>query len=153
MLRLVWSCWKIKTPRKVSFLKDLLGCWCYKGLLELDSGKWVFGYTESIFPVLACINSIASIVCFWVHDRLLSIWCHKDLAIYQMICSCVRYIIIIHPFTGKVNGIEKGGSFTLSPLSLAVFPLVCHRLLKASSVSHTRFRIWLPNQYLSWATV
>lgn len=32
--------------------------------LELDSGKWVFGYTESIFPVLACINSIASIVCF-----------------------------------------------------------------------------------------
>ena len=33
-------------------------------LLELDSGKWVFGYTESIFPVLACINSIASIVCF-----------------------------------------------------------------------------------------
>ena len=33
-------------------------------LLELDSGKWVFGYTKSIFPVLACINSVASIVCF-----------------------------------------------------------------------------------------
>ena len=33
-------------------------------LLEFDSGKWVFGYTESIFPVLACTNSIASIVCF-----------------------------------------------------------------------------------------
>ncbi len=32
--------------------------------LELDSGKQVFGYTKSIFPVLACINSVASIVCF-----------------------------------------------------------------------------------------
>ena len=33
-------------------------------LLELDSGKQVFGYIKSIFPVLACINSVTSIVCF-----------------------------------------------------------------------------------------
>ena len=33
-------------------------------LLELDSGKWIFGYAKSIFPVLTCINSVASIVCF-----------------------------------------------------------------------------------------
>ena len=50
-------------------------------------------------------------------------------------------------------GIEKEGSFTLSPLSLAVFPLACHRLLKAGPISHPRFRIRLPNQYLSRAAV
>lgn len=33
-------------------------------LLELDSGKQVFGYIKSIFPVSAHINSVASIVCF-----------------------------------------------------------------------------------------
>jgi len=33
-------------------------------LLELDSGKQVFGYIKSIFPVFACINSVTSIVCF-----------------------------------------------------------------------------------------
>ena len=50
-------------------------------------------------------------------------------------------------------GIEKEGSFTLSPLSLAIFPLVCHRLLKASPVSYPRFRIWFPDQYLGRATI
>lgn len=33
-------------------------------LLELDSGKQVFGYIKSIFPVSAHINSVASIVYF-----------------------------------------------------------------------------------------
>lgn len=33
-------------------------------LFELDSGKQVFGYIKSIFPVSAHINSVASIVCF-----------------------------------------------------------------------------------------
>ena len=129
------------------------GWWYYWGLFELDSGKLVFGYIKSIFPASACKNHAISIVCFWVHEELLPNWCHKAFAIYQMIRSCVRYIIIIHPFIRKVNGIEKEGSFALSPLSFAVFPWICHRLLKAGPVSYPRFRIWLPNQYLSWATV
>ena len=48
-------------------------------------------------------------------------------------------------------GIEKEDSFTLSPLSLAVFSLACHRLFKAGPVSHPRLRIRFPNQYLSRA--
>ena len=34
------------------------------GLLELDSGKLVFGYIKSIFPASACKNHTISIVCF-----------------------------------------------------------------------------------------
>ena len=34
------------------------------GLLELDSGKLVFGYIKSIFPASACKNYTISIVCF-----------------------------------------------------------------------------------------
>ena len=56
-------------------------------LFELDSGKQVFGYIKSIFPVSAHINSVASIVCFWVHNGLLSNWCHRSLAIYQVVHS------------------------------------------------------------------
>ena len=33
-------------------------------LLELDSGKLVFGYIKSIFPASACKNCTISIVCF-----------------------------------------------------------------------------------------
>ena len=33
-------------------------------LLELDSGKLVFGYINSIFPASACKNHAISIVCF-----------------------------------------------------------------------------------------
>ena len=33
-------------------------------LLELDSGKLVFGYIKSIFPASACKNHTISIVCF-----------------------------------------------------------------------------------------
>ena len=33
-------------------------------LLELDSGKLVFGYIKSIFPASACKNYTISIVCF-----------------------------------------------------------------------------------------
>lgn len=33
-------------------------------LLELDSGKLVFGYIKSIFPASACKNYNISIVCF-----------------------------------------------------------------------------------------
>ena len=33
-------------------------------LLELDSGKMVFGYIKSIFPASACKNHTISIVCF-----------------------------------------------------------------------------------------
>ena len=33
-------------------------------LLELDSGKLVFGYIKSIFPDSACKNYTISIVCF-----------------------------------------------------------------------------------------
>lgn len=55
---------KDKNTPEVPFLKDLLGCWCYKGLLELDSGKLVFGYIKSIFPASACKNHTISIVCF-----------------------------------------------------------------------------------------
>lgn len=55
---------KNKIPGKLRFFVSFLEFLTIFQLLELDSGKWVFGYTESIFPVLACINSIASIVCF-----------------------------------------------------------------------------------------
>lgn len=34
------------------------------GLLELDSGKLVFGYIKSISPASACKNNTISIVCF-----------------------------------------------------------------------------------------
>lgn len=33
-------------------------------LLELNSGKLVFGYIKSIFPASACKNYTISIVCF-----------------------------------------------------------------------------------------
>ena len=33
-------------------------------LLELDSGKLVFGYIKSIFPASVCKNYTISIVCF-----------------------------------------------------------------------------------------
>lgn len=33
-------------------------------LLELNSGKLVFGYIKSIFPASACKNHTISIVCF-----------------------------------------------------------------------------------------
>ena len=55
---------KDKNTPEVPFSRTPPGCWRYWELLELDSGKLVFGYIKSIFPASACKNHTISIVCF-----------------------------------------------------------------------------------------
>lgn len=55
---------KNKTPGKLRIFVTFLGFLTIFKLLELDSGKLVFGYIKSIFPASACKNYTISIVCF-----------------------------------------------------------------------------------------
>lgn len=55
---------KNKIPGKLRFFVSFLEFLTIFQLLELDSGKLVFGYIKSIFPASACKNCTISIVCF-----------------------------------------------------------------------------------------